>query len=33
LSALSNPMEFMTKPFRLPALMQRVEGLIAPIGV
>jgi two-component system, response regulator PdtaR len=32
LSALSSPTAFMAKPFRLPALMQRVEGLIAPIG-
>jgi CheY-like chemotaxis protein len=32
LSALSNQTELMAKPFRLPALMQRVEGLIAPIG-
>jgi len=32
LSALSNSTELMAKPFRLPALMQRVEGLIAPIG-
>jgi len=28
LSATSNPTELVAKPFRLPALMQRVEGLI-----